>query len=109
MRRSGLIRRAFLGMVLLAAGSGALGAAAADGVEQLRATGIAAYKSGDYAEAKKAFDEAFRLSPLHSLGVWGARTRVKLGEWVEADERYERLAKAPVTRGERSAEEEAKQ
>jgi tetratricopeptide (TPR) repeat protein len=109
MGRSGLIRKALLGVVLLAGASGAFGASAADGVEQLRATGLAAYKAGDYAEAKKAFDEAFQLSPLHSLGVWAARTRVKLGEWVEADERYERLGKAPVTKGERSAEEEARQ
>jgi hypothetical protein len=41
--------------------------------------------------------------------VWGARTRVKLGEWVEADERYERVAKAPSSQGERSREEEARQ
>jgi tetratricopeptide (TPR) repeat protein len=80
-----------------------------NGVAKLRATGLAAYNAGDYGEAKKAFDEAFRIAPLHSLGVWAARTRVKLGEWVEAVERYERVAKAPVSGGERGAEEEARQ
>jgi tetratricopeptide (TPR) repeat protein len=97
------------GLALLAGGAGSLGAVAADdGVGKLRATGLAAYNSGDYSEAKRAFDEAFRLSPQVSLGVWSARSRVKLGEWVEADERYERLAKAPITKGERSTEEEAR-
>lgn len=96
-------------MALLLAGGGGLGLAGAeDGVGKLRATGLAAYNAGDYAEAKRAFDEAYRLSPQVSLGVWSARSRVKLGEWVEADERYERLAKAPITKGERSSEEEAR-
>lgn len=83
--------------------------AADDGVSKLRAAGVAAYNAGDFIEAKKAFDEAYRQAPLHSLGVWAARTRVKLGEWVEADERYERLTKAPITQGVRTAEEEARQ
>jgi tetratricopeptide (TPR) repeat protein len=83
--------------------------AAEDGVGKLRAAGMKAYNAGDYAEAKKAFDEAFKLSPLHSVGLWAARSRVKLGEWVEADEQFERIAKAPIQRGDRSAEEEARQ
>ena len=110
MGRIARVPRALFGVVVLAAALGAFGADAADdGVGRLRAAGLAAYKAGDFAEAKKAFDEAYRLTPLHSLGVWSARTRVKLGEWVEADERYERLAKAPVTQGERGPEEEARQ
>jgi len=68
-----------------------------------------AYNAGDFMEAKKAFDEAFKLVPLHSVGIWAARSRVKLGEWVEADEQLERITKAPIQRGERSTEEEARQ
>jgi hypothetical protein len=102
--------KALLGLCLLGASLGSVPATGSDdGVGKLRAAGIAAYNAGDYGEAKKAFDEAYRRAPLHSLGVWGARTRVKLGEWVEADERYERLAKAPITQGVKSAEEEARQ
>jgi hypothetical protein len=101
---------ALLGLCLLAASLGSVPAAGSeDPVGKLRAAGIAAYNAGDYGEAKKSFDEAYRRSPLHSLGVWGARTRVKLGEWVEADERYEQLTKAPITQGVRNAEEEARQ
>ena len=102
--------KALLGLCLLGASLGSVPATGGDdGVGKLRAAGIAAYNAGDYGEAKKAFDEAYRRAPLHSLGVWGARTRVKLGEWVEADERYERLAKTPITEGVRGAEEEARQ
>jgi hypothetical protein len=102
---------AVLGAVLAgAAAPGDPGAwAAEDGVSQLRAAGMKAYNAGDFVEAKRAFDEAFKLSPLHSVGLWAARSRVKLGEWVEADEQLERLAKSPIARGDRSAEEEARQ
>jgi tetratricopeptide (TPR) repeat protein len=99
-----------VGVVVVSLALGALGTAGADaGVEKLRSTGMAAYDAGKYAEAKQAFDEAFRLAPLHSLGVWAARSRVKLGELVEADAQYEKLQKAPVTRGEGTTEEQARQ
>ncbi|HTV23405.1 MAG TPA: hypothetical protein VMG12_32170, partial [Polyangiaceae bacterium] len=83
--------------------------AAEDGIGKLRAAGMKAYNAGDFVEAKKAFDEAFKLMPLHSVGLWAARSRVKLGEWVEAGEQLERIAKSPIQRGDRSAEEEARQ
>jgi tetratricopeptide (TPR) repeat protein len=103
-----MIRGALLCLVVLVADPrGAV--AAENNVGKLRATGLAAYNAGDYAEAKRAFDEAFRITPLNSLGIWAARTRVKLGEWVEADDRYEQIAKAPVSGGDRAAEEEARQ
>src|SRR5690242_16606066 len=116
MRLRAVISRAAVGISVLVAtlaGPAAPGDsdawAADDGVGKLRAAGMKAYNAGDYAEAKKAFDEAFKLSPLHSVGLWAARSRVKLGEWVEADEQFERIAKAPIQRGDRSAEEEARQ
>jgi tetratricopeptide (TPR) repeat protein len=83
--------------------------AADDGVDKLQAAGMKAYNAGDYAEAKKAFDQAFKLSPLHSVGLWAARSRVKLGEWVEADEQLERITKSPIKQGDRSTEEQARQ
>lgn len=83
-------------------------AGADSGVAKLRETGLVAYQAGNYAGAKTAFDEAFRLSPLHSLGVWSARVRVKLGQWVEADERYEKLLKSPVKQGEAAEERQAR-
>jgi tetratricopeptide (TPR) repeat protein len=90
-------------------GEGGYAAGAENNVNKLRATGLAAYNSGDFQQAKKAFDEAFRITPLNSLGLWAARSRVKLGEWVEADERYEQIAKGPSTNNDRSMESEARE
>jgi hypothetical protein len=99
-----------MGVIVLSLAIGGLGTAGAeDGVTKLRDAGMAAYDAGNYAAAKQAFDEAFRLSPLHSLGVWAARARVKLGQWVEADAHYEKLQKSPVARGEGTTEEQARQ
>jgi tetratricopeptide (TPR) repeat protein len=116
MRLRAVVSRAVVGIAVLGAtlagpvAPGEPGAwAAEDSFGKLRAAGMKAYNAGDYAEAKKAFDEAFKLSPLHSVGLWAARSRVKLGEWVEADEQLERIAKAPIQHGDRSAEEEARQ
>lgn len=83
-------------------------AAADPGAFKLRDEGMAAYNAGDFARAKQSFDAAFKLVPLHTLGVWGARARVKLGLWTEADDQYERLIKTPITRGEPAAEQQAK-
>jgi tetratricopeptide (TPR) repeat protein len=98
-----LVSKACLWSCVLLIGVQSSGFALADaGVEKLRETGMAAYQAGDYASAKKAFDDAYSRSPLSSLGVWSARARVKLGELVEADERYDRLLKAAPRRGEPS-------
>ncbi len=87
----------------------AFGTAAADpGVSKLRDEGIAAFNAGNFARAKESFDAAFKLAPLHTLGVWGARARVKLGLWKAADEQYERVLKTPITQGEPLAEQQAK-
>jgi tetratricopeptide (TPR) repeat protein len=94
--------------LLLALGS-SVAAGADPGVSKLREAGMAAYGAGNFSEAKKAFDEAFRLAALHSLGVWSARARVKLGEWVQADERYEKLLKLPLSESDKAAESEARQ
>jgi hypothetical protein len=100
-----LVSKACLSLCVLLVGVAGFGLALADaGIEKLREAGMAAYRAGDYASAKKAFDDAYGRSPLSSLGVWSARARVKLGEWVEADGRYEQLLKSPVSRGEASEE-----
>jgi tetratricopeptide (TPR) repeat protein len=71
--------------------------------------GMAAYHAGKYSEAKLAFDRAFQLSRLHSMGIWGARARIKLGEWVEADAHFEALLKSPMTQGDAAAEARAQE
>jgi tetratricopeptide (TPR) repeat protein len=94
-----------VGWVILTLGLFSFSVALADGgIAKLREEGMTAYNAGDYSQAKKAFDEAFRLAPLHSLGVWAARARVKLGEWVEADAQYEKVVKAPLGSAQASSE-----
>jgi hypothetical protein len=75
---------------------------------KLRDEGMAAYQAGNYSSAKASFDRAFGIAPLHSLGIWSARARVKLGELVQADERYEKLLGTPLPAGAESAEVEAR-
>lgn len=93
-----------LGMWLLGSSSHAQ----SESISKLRDEGMAAYQAGNYASAKAAFDRAFGIAPLHSLALWSARARVKLGELVEADERYEKLLSTPLPAGAESSEAEAR-
>ncbi|MEY4549048.1 MAG: hypothetical protein RL685_5243 [Pseudomonadota bacterium] len=79
-----------------------------ESVAKLRDEGMAAYHAGHYASAKAAFDRAFVIAPLHSLGIWSARARVKMGELIEADERYEKLLDTPLPAGAELSEGEAR-
>jgi hypothetical protein len=77
-------------------------------VAKLRDQGMAAYQSGNFPAAKRAFDQAFGIAPLHTLGIWSARTRVKLGELLEADERYGKVLGTPLPAGAEAPEGEAR-
>lgn len=109
--RKGLVPLRWLVLLLLALGLGGapLSSAGEANVSKLREAGMAAYESGNYPAAKQAFDEAFGLSPLHSLGLWSARTRAKLGELVEADDRYEKVLKVPLAASAPASEREAQE
>lgn len=109
--RKGLVPLRWLVLLTLGLwlGGAPLSSAQDANVSKLRDAGMAAYESGNYAAAKQAFDQAFGLSPLHSLGLWTARARAKLGELLEADERYEKVLKAPLTESAPSAEREAQE
>ena len=78
-------------------------------VAKLRDQGLAAFQAGDYSAAKRAFDQAFGLAPLPSLGVWTARSRAKLGELLEADQRYGKVLDTPLPAGAEAPEGEARQ
>lgn len=109
--RKGLVPLRWLVLVTLVLwlGGASLSSAGDADVAKLRNAGMAAFEAGNYAAAKQAFDQAFGLSPLHSLGLWTARSRAKLGELVEADQRYEKVLKTPLTESAPSAEREAQQ
>ena len=109
--RKGLVPLRWLLLLTLGLwlGGASLSSAEDASASKLRDAGMAAYESGNYAAAKQAFDQAFGLSPLHSLGLWTARARAKLGELIEADQRYEKVLKAPLPESAPSVEREALQ
>lgn len=86
-------------VLLLWLSSAAFSNAEEPDVAKLRDEGMTAYQLGNFKAARQAFDRAFQLAPLHSLGIWSARARVKLGQWLEADERFEKLVKTPLPSG----------
>lgn len=54
--------------------------------------GVEAYAVGEYAGASEKLEESYRLLPVPSLGLWSARSLVKLGKLVEAEARYRAVA-----------------
>lgn len=55
---------------------------------QLATEGSAAYQADDYAQAYDRFNRAYQLVHVPTLGIWAARSSLKLGRLVEASERY---------------------
>jgi hypothetical protein len=65
----------------------------------LATDGSAAYQANDYAQAYDRFDRAYQLVHVPTVGIWAARSLVKLGRFVEASERYLEVARAPLAPG----------
>lgn len=63
---------------------------------QLATDGSAAYEANDFAQAYDRFNRAYQLVRVPTLGIWAARSLVKLGRWVEASERYLEVERAPL-------------
>jgi hypothetical protein len=81
--------------IILAATWLVAGRAAAETVDAGRAearrlgnAGVEAFQANDFATAHDRLEGAYALLPAPSLGLWSARTLVKLGKLVEADVRY---------------------
>jgi hypothetical protein len=66
---------------------------------QLATDGSAAYQANDYAQAYDRFDRAYQLVHVPTVGIWAARSLVKLGRLVEASERYLEVSRAPLAEG----------
>ncbi len=63
---------------------------------QLATDGSAAYQADDYAQAYDRFSRAYQLVHVPTVGIWAARSLVKLGRFVEASERYLEIQRAPL-------------
>jgi len=63
---------------------------------QLATDGSAAYQAEDYAQAYDRFNRAYQLVHVPTVGIWAARSSVKLGRFVEASERYLEVERTPL-------------
>lgn len=63
---------------------------------QLATDGSAAYQAEDYAQAYDRFNRAYQLVHVPTVGIWAARSLVKLGRFVEASERYLDVERTPL-------------
>ncbi len=63
---------------------------------QLATDGSAAYQADDFAQAYDQFNRAYQLVHVPTVGIWAARSLVKLGRLVEASERYLEVERAPL-------------
>ena len=63
---------------------------------QLATDGSAAYQSEDFTQAYDRFNRAYQLVHLPTVGIWAARSLVKLGRFVEASERYLEVERSPL-------------
>lgn len=63
----------------------------------LAAAGVEAYAVNDFQTASAKLDESFRLASVPTLGLWSARALVKLGKWVEAENRYRLVSELEVS------------
>jgi hypothetical protein len=63
---------------------------------QLATQGSEAYEAENYSAAFDRFNRAYQLVSVPTVGIWSARSLVKLGRWVEASERYLEIERAPL-------------
>lgn len=66
---------------------------------QLATEGSSAYQADDYVQAYDRFNRAYQLVHVPTVGIWAARSLVKLGRFVEASERYLEVERAPLVGG----------
>lgn len=63
---------------------------------QLGAQGVEAFWANDFTTANDKLDRAFRLYAIPTLGLWSGRARLKVGQLVEAAERFREATRASV-------------
>ncbi len=66
---------------------------------QLGYAGVQAYQEGDFATAYDKFEKAYDVLQVPTLGLWSARSMVKVGKLVEASERYREVQRLSAVDG----------
>jgi len=74
---------------------------------RLGSAGVEAYQAGDYAVASEKLEKAYAVMHAPSLGLWAARSLVKLGKLVEAADRYLETTRLPIEGGEVAVQKKA--
>ena len=69
--------------------------------------GVAAFQKGDFQTAAQKLDLAFKVVKVPTIGLWSARSLVKIGKLVDAYNRYTEVITLPVTEGKVAAQEKA--
>ena len=72
---------------------------AAKEAKSLGRAGLTLFDKGDYAGALENFKRAYAMYPVPTLGVFTARSLVKLGRLLEARELYGKVVDTPLERG----------
>jgi hypothetical protein len=97
-----VLKRAFLPATLLIAAltthvhAQEVDDATRSAARQLATQGSEAYEAQNYAAAYDRFNRAYQLVSVPTVGIWSARSLVKLGRWVEASERYLEIERTPL-------------
>jgi hypothetical protein len=70
-------------------------------------SGVDAFQRGDYPTASDKLEKAFKTLQIPALGLWSARAREKLGQLVEAAERYREVGTLKPSGGEEDVQKKA--
>jgi len=70
--------------------------------------GVEAYGQGDFASASDKLENAYRLFPVPSLGLWSARALIKRDLLLEAAARFTEVGGLPIAAGDAPVQERAK-
>jgi hypothetical protein len=73
----------------------------------LGADGVEAFQAGNYAVASEKLGRAFEILRVPTLGLWSARSLVKVGKLVEAAERYLDVTRLDALRGDVAVQKQA--
>jgi hypothetical protein len=96
-------------LCLLAAHAGAepSDAVTRDAARSLGVSGVEAFQSGSYDVAANRLEKAYALMRVPAIGLWSARSLVKLGRLVEALNRYTEVVAQTVSEGDVAVQRDA--
>jgi len=75
---------------------------------KLGSAGLTAFQEHDYATASDKLGRAFHVLQAPSLGLWSARALEKLGQLVEAQERYLKVTRLDIVGGDAEVQKKAR-